>query len=192
MTQKILIKQNEEVTLPLLWLGDEVELSYNIILSERGAKLNILGLLLGRGQQELELKINVTHSAPDTKSEVILKGVLLDRAKINFEGLVNIEKGSKGTNTWLGSHLLLLSNQSRGRAIPSLEIKENDIKAGHAATVGKINGLEIFYLMSRGLSEREAKWLIVDGFLKSILNKFPDDLSKKAQQFMIKSHLEKE
>lgn len=189
MSKKIIIKENEEVFLPLLWTGVEQEITYDICLSERGAKLNILGLLLGRGQQELELKINVTHGAPDTKSEVILKGVLVDRAKINFEGLVNIEKGSKGTNTWLGSHLLLLSDQSRGRAVPSLEIKENDIKAGHAATVGKINDLEIFYLMSRGLSAIEAKWLIVDGFLQSILTKFPESLSKKAQQFMIKSHL---
>ena len=108
-------------------------------------------------------------------SEVL---VLAERVDIN--GLVKIEKGAKGTNAWLAAHLLLLSEKAKGKAIPSLEILENDIKAGHATTVGRINDLEMFYLMSRGLPKKVAKSMIVTGFLQSMISQFPKQLAGKA------------
>ena len=177
MKKNIRVGENEHLILPLFWDGQEKEISYQINLAERGAQLVLWGLLLGKNEDGLELRINIYHSAPETKSKVVLKGVLTGSSKINFEGLVKIEKGSKGANAWLGSHFLLLSEKAKGRAIPSLEILENDIKAGHAATVGKVNDLELFYLMSRGLTKDQAKKIIVEGFLKSILEKLPENIT---------------
>jgi Fe-S cluster assembly protein SufD len=131
---------------------------------------------------KLDLKTNIYHQKPNTYSRVIVKGALDDSAYINFDGLVKIEPGAKGTNTWLAAHILLLSKQARGRAVPSLEILENDIKAGHATTVGRVNDLELFYLMSRGLSEKVSKSLIVHGFLSKIINEFPDELATNAKK----------
>jgi Fe-S cluster assembly protein SufD len=178
--EEIIVKKNEEKVLPVLWTGEEKELVYNIILAEKGASINFLGLLLGKEDQGLKLNIFVNHKAENTKSNVIIKSALRDSSSVFFDGLIKIEKGAKGTDAWLGAHLLLLSQKARGIAVPNLEILENDIKAGHAATVGRINDLELFYLMSRGLSEVTAKRLIVQGFLDSMINQFPKELVQRA------------
>jgi len=177
---EIIVKKNEEVVLPILWTGEETELSYSIKLSGRGASITFLALLLGKENQSLTLKVQVIHSAPETKSNIVIKSALSDMAKVDIDGLVKIEPGAKGTNAWLAAHLLLLSEKAKGRAVPSLEILENDIKAGHATTVGRINDMEMFYLMSRGLTKETAKKLIVQGFLQSMIADFPQELAAKA------------
>lgn len=179
--EEIIVKENEALVLPALWVGDETELIYNISLIGKGASVKFLGLLLGHQDQGLKLKITVTHQAENTKSEVIIKSALCDTSQVFFDGLIKIEPGAKGTDAWLAAHLLLLSPKARGIAVPNLEILENDIKAGHAATVGRINDLELFYLMSRGITEEKAKNLIVDGFFESIITQFPQKLQKKAR-----------
>ncbi len=183
---EIIVKKNEEVVLPILWTGEETELSYSIKLSQRGASIKFLALLLGKENQSLTLKVQVAHMAPDTKSNVVIKSALTDSAKVDIDGLVKIEPGAKGTNAWLAAHLLLLSEKAKGRAVPSLEILENDIKAGHATTVGRINDMEMFYLMSRGLSKQTAKQLIVEGFLQSMIETFPEVLAIKAKTSITK------
>ena len=181
---EIIVNENEELVLPVLWIGEESELVYHITLAGKGGSLKLLGLLLGNENKGLKLKITVSHIAENTTSEVIIKSALRDASSVFFDGLIKIEKGAKGTNAWLAAHLLLLSQKARGIAVPNLEILENDIKAGHAATVGRINDLELFYLMSRGLPEEKAKGLIVDGFLQSIITQFPKELANKADEYL--------
>ena len=178
----IIVKENETLILPILWIGEESELTYTVALAGRGASIKFLGLLLGKNTESLKLKVTVLHQAEDTKSEVIIKSALRDAANVYFDGLIKIENGAKGTNAWLAAHLLLLSQKSRGIAVPNLEILENDIKAGHATTVGRLNELELFYLMSRGLSEQTSKDLIVEGFFESLIAQFPTTLQKKARK----------
>jgi Fe-S cluster assembly protein SufD len=182
MHKKIVINKNQEKILPILWLGDENQLSYDIILNGENAKITLFALLIGKKTDKLNIVTNISHKKPNTQSKIIVRGALTDNAFVDFDGLVKIEKGAKGTNAWLGAHILLLSDKARGRAVPSLEILENDIKAGHAATVGRVNDLELFYLMSRGLSKEASKSLIVHGFLNSMLNEFPDKISVKAKR----------
>jgi len=179
--EEIIVKENEELVFPALWTGEEKELVYNILLKGKGASAKFIGLLLGKEDQSLKLNITVFHQAENTTSEVIIKSALKDTASVYFDGLIKIESGAKGTNAWLGAHLLLLSQKARGIAVPNLEILENDIKAGHAATVGKINELELFYLMSRGIPEEKAKNLIVDGFFESLITQFPQRMQEKAR-----------
>lgn len=180
MQQEIIITESEHRLVPLLWTGSETAMTYDIHLAGTGAQVTLLGLLLGDQSSEVLIKTNVFHEAKETRSEVIIRGALTDAAKVNYEGLVKIEPGAKGTNAWLAAHLLLLSDQAKGRAVPSLEILENDIKAGHATTVGRVNDVEMFYLMSRGLSRTKAKSLIIEGFLSSLLHRFPTELQAKA------------
>lgn len=182
MQQDIIVKENEELFLPILWTGEETNLTYNIFLSEKGAKVTLLGLFLGRESHKVDIKTTIYHQSQHTTSEVIIKGALTDTASINYQGLVKIDQGATGTKAWLAAHFLLLSTKAKGTAIPSLEILENDIKAGHATTVGRVNDMELFYLMSRGLSKEKAKLLIVEGFLQSILEKFPEDIAEKARK----------
>lgn len=182
--KKIILKENEEKIISVLWTGEKTELAYDINLAGSNAKITFLGLLIGKANQSLTLKVKVTHSAPQTTSKIIIKSALTDNARVDIDGLVKIEPGAKGTNAWLAAHLLLLSEKAKGKAIPSLEILENDIKAGHATTVGRINDMEMFYLMSRGLSKNTAKKLIVEGFLQSMIREFPKNLATKAEKIL--------
>ena len=182
MLEEIIVKANEERVVPILWTGDENQMEYIIKLTGTGAKVTLLALLLGRETQKVDLKTKIYHQSAQTTSKVIVKGALNDSAGVYFDGLVKIAPGAKGTNAWLAAHILLLSNKARGIAVPSLEILENDIKAGHATTVGRVNDMELFYLMSRGLTQQQATALIVQGFLNSILHEFPQNLAEKAQE----------
>jgi Fe-S cluster assembly protein SufD len=174
MLKNITIKENEELVLPVVWVGKETEINYNISLAGIGSTLTFLMLLLGKKEDKVKININVDHQNRETKSKIIVKGIVDDAASIDFEGLVKIEKGSIGSNAWLEARLLLLSKKAKGRAVPALEILENDIKAGHATTVGKVSDQELFYLMSRGISETKARDLIIQGFLSGFLQEFPD------------------
>lgn len=178
--KNIIIKKNQELVLPVVWFGKEKEINYNIQLTGIGSSLKFLMLLLGEREDKVKIHINVYHLNKETKSKVIVKGIATDKADIDFNGLTKIDSGSKGSNAWLSANLLLLSGQAKGRAVPSLEILENDIKAGHATTVGKVNDNELFYLMSRGFSKIKARNLIIQGFLSNFLQMFPEgDVKEK-------------
>lgn len=179
MNNNIIVKENERLVLPVVWFGKEAEISYNIQLAGVGSELTFLMLLLGEKEHKVKIQVNVDHQAQETKSKVIVKGVINDSASVDFNGLVKIEKGSKHANAWLSANLLLLSNKAKGRTVPSLEILENDVKAGHATTVGRVNDSEIFYLMSRGLSKNQAEKLIIQGFLDSFIKQFPEGSAKQ-------------
>lgn len=182
MHTDIIVPAGETMFIPVLWTGKETEITYQITLAGKGATIKFLALLIGKKSDVIRLKTTVRHAAPETKSEVIIKSALQNSATVHFEGLVKIDPGAKGTHAWLAAHILLLSERAKGLAIPSLEIEENDIKAGHATTVGRVNELELFYLMSRGISKGQARLLIVQGFLQSVIDTFPADLQTKAQK----------
>ena len=173
--KSLVLGKDEEIFLPIIWRGETDAINLNVELKGDGSSIRILGLLIGKKEDKVDIKINLSHVGQNTKSEIIFKGALEDESGVNFEGLVRINKNAKKTNAWLAVHLLLLSERANGRAIPSLEILENDIKAGHATTVGKVNDLEMFYLQSRGLPKKKAKQLIVEGFLKSVLDQMPEE-----------------
>jgi Fe-S cluster assembly protein SufD len=168
--KNIVIKKNENLVLPVVWRGQEKEINYDIKLTGINSSLTLKMLLLGKKEDKVKIQVNVDHQNIETKSKIIVKGILDDNANIDFNGLVKIEKGSKGSSAWLSANLLLLSDSAKGRAVPALEILENDVKAGHATTIGKINDSELFYLMSRGLSKSKATDLIVQGFLNGFLD----------------------
>ncbi|HEX3082828.1 MAG TPA: SufD family Fe-S cluster assembly protein [Candidatus Saccharimonadia bacterium] len=180
----ITVKKDEERIVPLLWTGKETELEYRVKLAEPGAKVTFLGLLLGREAQALSLNVEVEHAAPYTTSEVVIKSALSDTAKASITGLVKVDPGAKGTQAWLAAHLLLLSEKAKGVAVPSLEILENEVKAGHATTVGRISEQELFYLMSRGLGEAAARALIVHGFLQEMVDRLPKAIAVRASRVL--------
>lgn len=177
--KNIILKTNEDLILPVAWFGKEKEISYDIYLAGINSGLTLLMLLFGKKEDSVKIQINIFHQNKSTNSKVIMKGVIGDSANVDFEGKVKIEQGSKNSSAWLSANLLLLSGKAKGRAVPALEILENDIKAGHATTIGKINNTELFYLMSRGLPEIKAQNIIVQGFLSGFLQSFPEGIIKK-------------
>lgn len=142
-------------------------------LMGEGAELTLLGVIVGQGSDELSMDVEVIHERPKTKAEVILKSVVLGEAKVNIRGSVKINKGARGSEDLLRENVLLLGEKARGETYPYLEIEENDVVAKHGATVGRLGEEPLFYLMSRGLSEKAAQSLLVRGFLAEVLERIP-------------------
>lgn len=135
-----------------------------VILTGIGAKIEVEGVWQGKGDEKLEGNLKIVHCAPETVSKVNIRGVLFGKSQANFDGLIRIEKGAVNSDGFLRADFLLF-DESKARPLPYLEILENQVKAGHAATVTRVDDDQIFYLQTRGISKDEAEKLIVDGFL---------------------------
>jgi Fe-S cluster assembly scaffold protein SufB len=152
----------------------------DIILAGENASVEVVGLVIGKGSDEKSIEANIVHAAPNTKSNVNVRAVLRGRSTFAFRGNVKIEKGAKGSDAYLRSDALLFDDAKMGDDTPALEILEPDVKAGHAATIGKVDEQMLFYLMSRGLTRKQAEKLLVEGFVKPIMDKIkgsPPDLT---------------
>lgn len=131
----------------------------------------LLGLFIGKNNDLVKTSIKLVHKKPGIHSNILIKAVLWDNSRFDFEGDLIIEKGAKSTNTYLKADILILSDKASARAVPSLEIKEDDVKAGHGATIGRVDDEQLFYLISRGLSKKNAEKIIVEGFIKELQEK---------------------
>lgn len=170
---EIVVKKNEEKVVPFVWInGIETEVSVEAKLVGEGARLKIVGIFLGSGHRSVIFNTNVVHAAKNTKSITTIRGVFKDHASINNDGMVRINKGAKNSDGYFASKILLFDD-AKGRSVPSLEIDENELKAGHASTVGRPDENQLFYLRSRGLTEKQASELIVTGFFEPIIALLP-------------------
>lgn len=180
----LILKENQEKVLPLVWTSGSEEIVVNAELAGRGARLDVVGAFFLTNSDELKATINITHAAADTYSNTLLKSVLDERAKAGLYGLVKINTGAKNTDTYFREDALLLSKNAKAEAIPSLEIDENEVKAGHASTVGPVDPEQIFYLMSRGVTQEEAKRMIVQGYFTSVIDLLPLKEQEKLNTFL--------
>jgi Fe-S cluster assembly protein SufD len=165
----ITIEKDEKRIIPLL-IDQEVN-TIEVRLAGEGGEVEIVGLVVGKGDDARSLDAYITHAAPNTKSNVNVRAVLKNKSSFAFRGNVKIENGAKGADAYLRSDALLFDEAKMGDDTPALEILEQDVKAGHAATIGKVDENMIFYLMSRGLSRRQSEKMLVEGFIKPILEK---------------------
>ncbi|MCR4324071.1 MAG: SufD family Fe-S cluster assembly protein [Candidatus Curtissbacteria bacterium] len=163
----------------LIALDLSVDKTLDVILAGENAEVEVVGLVLGTGTDERSLDANIVHAAPNTKSNVNVRAVLKNRSTFAFRGMVRIENGAKGSDAYLRSDALLFDDAKMGDDTPALEILEQDVKAGHAATVGKVDEQMIFYLMSRGLSRSQAEKMLIQGFINPIQEK----LGKPARSY---------
>src|SRR5690625_6411293 len=102
-----------------------------------------------------------------------------EQATSMFTGIVKIEHGATRANAEQESRVLMLSEKARGDANPILLIDEDDVTAGHAASVGRVDPLQLYYLMSRGITEEEAERLIIHGFLAPVVSQLPIESVKE-------------
>ena len=182
----IVLTENQEKILPLVWTSGSGEITVNAKLIGRGAKLNVVGAFILANNDEVKVEVNIDHIAPGTTSDTVIKSVLSDKAIGRFYGLVNIKNGAKNTNTFFREDALLLSDTAKAEAIPSLEIDENEVKAGHASTVGPVDPEMLFYLQSRGITQKEARKLVVQGYLYVVLQQLPQKEKDNLETFLQK------
>jgi Fe-S cluster assembly protein SufD len=136
-------------------------------------------VVVGRGEQKQNFTTQVIHHGLRTDGQILTHGVVKDSASSIFNGVGKIEHGATKSNAEQESRVLMLSEKARGDANPILLIDEDDVTAGHAASVGRVDPLQLYYLMSRGISKHEAERLVIHGFLAPVVNALPIEGVKK-------------
>ena len=141
------------------------------IMKGQGASAEDVEIIFGNNDQSFDVTSNLIHYGPNTRGRVLSKSVMKDKSKSLFKGMIKIDKNGKSAESYLAGHAILLDKGAKSDTIPGLEIETNEVRATHSASVAQIDENQIFYLMSRGLNNEEAKREIVSGFLEPLSRK---------------------
>jgi Fe-S cluster assembly protein SufB len=154
--------------------GSRLTMKYpSIYLRGKGATADIISVAVaGKGQHQ-DTGAKAVHLAPDTKSRIVSKSVSKDGGRATYRGNLKVAPGATNVVASVRCDALMLDDQSRSDTYPYIDIQEDDTSMSHEATVGKISQEQVFYLMSRGLTENEAQNLIVQGFLEVFTKELP-------------------
>ncbi|WP_428911124.1 Fe-S cluster assembly protein SufD [Niallia sp. Krafla_26] len=144
-----------------------------------GANGDSKAVVVGTGEQIQNFTTRITHFGKNTAANILKRGVLKESSTAIFNGIGKIEHGASKSDAQQESRLLMLSEKARGDANPILLIDEDDVTAGHAASVGRVDESQLYYLMSRGISKKEAERLVIHGFLAPVVNELPIEGVKK-------------
>jgi Fe-S cluster assembly protein SufD len=154
-----------------LWGGRTSKVFQEVELRERGGNAEMLGILLGRGQQHMDYETFQDHQAPDTRSDLLYKGTLTGRSRSVWRGMIRVAPGANGTDAYQVNNNLLLDRRARADSIPGLEIEANEVRCTHGATAGQVDADQLFYLQSRGIDAEVATRLIVEGFFEPVFQR---------------------
>jgi len=154
--------------------GSRLTMKYpSIYLRGRGATADIISVAVAGKDQHQDTGAKAVHLAPDTKSRIVSKSVSKDGGRATYRGHIKVAPGATNAVASVRCDALMLDSESRSDTYPYIDIQEDDTTLTHEATVGKISADQIFYLMSRGLTENEAQNLIVQGFLEVFTKELP-------------------
>lgn len=148
----------------------------------KNSELECLGLIIGTGESKFCFETISRHLTTNTKASYRIRAAMFDRSLVDYKGNLIIPKVGQITDTYLSHDTLLLSDYARAKTVPALEIEANDVKAGHAATIGKVDDELMFYLLSRGIDAKEAEQMLINGFFESQLALVPDEEIRKVLQ----------
>ncbi|MEW4355213.1 Fe-S cluster assembly protein SufD [Streptococcus pneumoniae] len=138
-----------------------------------GSHADMKVVALSSGKQVQGIDTRVTNYGRYSIGNILQHGVILEKGTLTFNGIGHIIKGAKGADAQQESRVLMLSDQARSDANPILLIDENDVTAGHAASIGQVDPEDMYYLMSRGLDKATAERLVVRGFLGAVITEIP-------------------
>lgn len=127
----------------------------------------IKSLFVGKNTDSVNSSLHIVHNKPELTSRITIKAVLYDQSKFDFEGILQINKGAHGTDTYLKVDCLVIGEQAYARAVPSLEIFEDEVQGGHGATIGYVDKEMIHYLQTKGVTQQEAETILVEAFINS-------------------------
>jgi Fe-S cluster assembly protein SufB len=155
-------------------LGSRLTMKYPAVyMLEPGARGEILSVAFASKGQHQDAGAKVVHVAPNTSSRIISKSISKGGGRASYRGLVKVERGAKGVKSNVVCDALILDPHSRSDTYPYIEVEEHDVSVGHEASVSKIGEEQLFYLMSRGLTEAEASTMIVSGFIEPLVKELP-------------------
>ncbi|MDU0477744.1 Fe-S cluster assembly protein SufD [Staphylococcus chromogenes] len=178
--------------------GELVRLVPQVKFTAPGGDAELLGVYFADDGQFFEQRLLVDHAVPNCKSNVLYKGALQGdpasertEARTAWVGDVLIRSNAQGTDTYEANRNLVLTEGARADAVPNLEIETGEIAgAGHAATVGRFDDEQLFYLLSRGIAEEDARRLIVRGFFSEVINRIPGEELRELLESKIAQELD--
>jgi len=155
-------------------LGSKLTMKYpSCYLMEPGARGEMLSMAFAGPGQVQDAGSKMVHFAPNTTSKITSKSISKGGGRASYRGLVKVYKGAKGVKSNVVCDALLLDPQSRSDTYPSIEIDEDDVSIGHEASVSKVGEEQLFYLMSRGLTQEESTGMVVSGFIEPLVKELP-------------------
>ena len=155
--------------------GDLIQSHIRTYLYEPGARAEVKGLFALSGTTVLDMYHSMYHLASHTTSDMLTKGVLEGKSRAMYQGLIHIDEKSVGCTGYQKEDSLVLSNSAEVNAVPNLEIENSDVKCSHGVTTAHIDNEKLFYAQSRGISEKNAAQLFVDGHISPCLDAIPNE-----------------
>lgn len=189
---RITADRDVDFTCLYLALGARVaRLDIDLMLPQPGSSVNLLGLSIVDGKRHIDFHPNQRHLAPHGRSDLFLKTVVKDKGRSVYYGYIKVSEGAQKTDAYQTNRNLVLSSDARADTIPNLEIKANDVKCSHGASVTNVGVEDMFYLCARGLSPAVAERLLVGGFLEDVLARFPDETLRDSFSARIAARLDR-
>jgi Fe-S cluster assembly protein SufD len=161
------------------------------ILAAPGGFSEMLGIFFADEAQHFDHRSIQDHVAPNCTSDLLYKGALRDESRAVYSGWVHVRPDAQKTNAMQTSRNIVLSEHAKADAIPNLEIEANDVKCGHAASVGPVDDEAVFYMESRGIPHDEAERLIVTGFFQEVLDRVTIEEVRRGGELAIQEELER-
>jgi Fe-S cluster assembly protein SufD len=140
-----------------------------------GADFQLRGVNLLAGDTHTDVTMVLDHKVPHTTSEEIVRNVVMDKSQGAFQGQIKVHKRAQKTDARMACNTLLLSDEGGFSTKPELEIFADDVQCGHGATVAEIDHNHLFYMMSRGISDKDARRLLVKAFVREIIEDLEDE-----------------
>jgi Fe-S cluster assembly protein SufD len=150
-----------------------------VFLDGRGASAEVNGVTFATDRQLISYYTQQTHNAPNTRSDLLYKDVVRDKARCVWRGMIKVEKDAQKTDGYQRNDGLILSDTCRVDAIPGLEIEADDVRCTHGATCGRVDEEQLFYCMCRGLTRSEAMHVIVEGFFQRVYDRIPVEIVRE-------------
>jgi Fe-S cluster assembly protein SufD len=172
------LTENEQVVF-FLW-NRAGEITFE--LKGMRAEAHVFAFFVGKSEDQKVLTINQKHLSPHTSSHVLVKSILDDRASFAYRGTIHIAKDAPLSDASQENRNLLLSEEARASSEPTLEILNNDVRCHHAATTSPLNKEQLFFARTRGLSDAQAEELLIQGFLRSSIEKLGKLVSSQDQE----------
>jgi len=172
--EKVQVAENATLEWIIGSVGSHLTKSFtDLVLNGNGASGKVSGFYFTNDTQHLDHDTQQVHLAPNTTSDLLFKGALLDKSRSVWQGMIYVAPGADKTDGYQTNRNLILSKGARADSIPGLEILADDVRCSHGATIGKIDKDQIFYLTSRGIARPDAEQLIVEGFFDPIMQRIP-------------------
>lgn len=174
VTQRAMVHENATMEWVDANLGSKLTMKYpSCYLLEPGAHGEILSMAFAGPGQHQDAGGKVIHFAPHTSSKITSKSISKGSGRSSYRGLLKVHKGAGDVRSNVVCDALLLDDRARSDTYPYIEIDEDDVTIGHEASVSKVGEEQLFYLMSRGLSEEEATTMVVSGFIEPLVKELP-------------------